>query len=398
MPRGNIHRVGVGTGSLKKIKQKDNLGMIEPGMTGWRGSRVQKVYNILVQEARKNNKPVKKNDFVVKANQIVNDKKYREFIEERETINNELIKKRAKKIIGGSKVKVVLICDVKNWAWWNKSIYIKKYLSDEFDIDIINLLGKGSSRINKTKHDLYITYGYSYVNHLVGVKKFQKASGVTAHRHRNVITREMKKVGTVHANSMLLKKELEEWGIKDVHYVPNGIDLDLFKPTREKDPDSPFLVGHIGKNSNQKGQDQIIKPAIKKAGAESFFHLSDWTEMIPYTEMYKKYQDMSVFIVASKEDGTPNPALEAMACGVPVISNNIGNMPEIIKNGVNGFIVKKDINSYVNKIKWCKNNREQLIQMGKNARQILIEEGWSWENQAENYRKMFRDMIQKYPS
>ena len=114
--------------------------------------------------------------------------------------------------------------------------------------------------------------------------------------------------------------------------------------------------------------------------------------MIPHSEMPMIYNQMDCFVVASIEDGTPNPALEAAACGRPIISNNIGNMPEFIKDGYNGFIVPRKIGAYVEKIRYFKETRNELIRMGNNARKTVME-SWTWKKQAENYRAMFREIF-----
>jgi glycosyltransferase involved in cell wall biosynthesis len=54
--------------------------------------------------------------------------------------------------------------------------------------------------------------------------------------------------------------------------------------------------------------------------------------------------------------------------------------------------VNKNVNDYVEKILYLKNNRDKLIEMGNNARKT-VEEGWTWKIQAENYRKMFREIF-----
>jgi len=295
-----------------------------------------------------------------------------------------------------SKPKILFICDVKGWAWWIKSNYIKRYINDEFDIDIINFIGSGSNRkINDSKYDLYFTFGYSFINKLKGnISKNRKITGVTAHRPLNVIIPKMRMAGYVHANSMLLYNELKEYKFGNrLYYLPNGVDADLFRPItsipRKKDN---IIVGHIGKLSPQKGQNEFIKPAIIKSGAESFFHFNKYTNKVKHTDMYKKYQEFDVFIVASKEDGTPNPALEAAACGRPIISNRIGNMPEFIKDSYNGFLVEKNIDAYVEKINWFRDNRDKMEEMGRNARKTVLE-GWTWEIQAEKYREMFKRIL-----
>jgi glycosyltransferase involved in cell wall biosynthesis len=223
----------------------------------------------------------------------------------------------------------------------------------------------------------------------------KRVTGVTAHRPKKVLQSYMRQAWNVHANSILLLEELRAIvDHKRVYYVPNGVDEKLFRPIEPLGEGSLLVAGHVGKECPQKKQTSIIQPAINEAGVESFYNLNDYTTRVPYCEMYRQYQEMDVFIVASIEDGTPNGALEAAACGRPIISNKIGNMPEFIVDGYNGFIVDMNTQAYVEKLKYLNENRDKLREMGKNAR-TTVEQGWTWKIQAENYRKMFRSIIGK---
>jgi glycosyltransferase involved in cell wall biosynthesis len=294
------------------------------------------------------------------------------------------------------KPKILFMTDVKGWAWWIKSEYIKKYLSDEFDIDIKNLLEDNGAKlyhtINKQGYDLYFSYGFSYIDFLRGVPKNKKVCGVTAHRAKNVIFPKMKMARYHHANSMMLLKELQDMGFERAYYVPNGVNEELFKPIKPIRKEGDLIVGHVGKECPAKGQREFILPAIQATGCKSATNLRTYKDKLPHNEMPKIYNDMDVFMVASVEDGTPNPALEAAACGRPIISNQIGNMPEFIKDGWNGFIVPRKLSAYIDKINYFKKNRSELIRMGNNARKT-VEEGWTWRLQSENYRKMFHDIF-----
>ncbi len=296
------------------------------------------------------------------------------------------------------KPKILFMADVKNWAWWIKSKYLEKYLSDEYDIDVVCVVGPGCIshyNIPANDYDLYFTFGYTYVDYILSIPRFKRVTGVTAHRARHVIQPQMKKAGNIHANSMMLYNELIAMGYSKVHYLPNGVDVDLFRvvePIQEKR--QRIIVGHVGKECPQKGQREYIYPAIKKSGAESITNVVTWQNKIPHDQMYKIYQKMDVFIVASTEDGTPNPALEAASCGRPIISNRIGNMPEFIEDGVNGFLVNRNVDEYVEKITWLQNNRDKMIKMGQKARET-VEKYWTWEIQSENYRNMFKEIFVK---
>jgi len=45
-----------------------------------------------------------------------------------------------------------------------------------------------------------------------------------------------------------------------------------------------------------------------------------------------------VFLLPSAQESFGLAALEAMACGVPVVASNVGGLPEVITNGVTGFL------------------------------------------------------------
>jgi len=57
-------------------------------------------------------------------------------------------------------------------------------------------------------------------------------------------------------------------------------------------------------------------------------------------EAYKFLTGFDIFVSPSLKEGFPWSILEAMAAKLPVIATQVGGVPEIIKNGHNGFIVK----------------------------------------------------------
>jgi glycosyltransferase involved in cell wall biosynthesis len=305
----------------------------------------------------------------------------------------QMVDKERTKKIKDNRPKILLISDVCGWAWWNKSKYLQMYLKDEFDVTVQCTLGPESKGINTGAYDLYLTYGYSYVGLLQRVPMEKRISGITAHRPLNVIQSYMALAHYLHANSKLLLRDLAKAAKHNrIWYVPNGVDERLFVPVDPIGDKKRLVAGHVGKKCEAKGQDEIIIPAFQSANVESIYNMNDYRSRRPYCEMVEFYQGMDVFVVASEEDGTPNGALEAAACGRPIISNRIGNMPEFIVDGYNGFLVKKDVNEYIDKLNYLNENREMLKIMGENARKT-IEDGWTWKIQSDNYRQMFKDIL-----
>ncbi len=53
------------------------------------------------------------------------------------------------------------------------------------------------------------------------------------------------------------------------------------------------------------------------------------------------YSAADIFVIPSVEDNLPNTVIESLACGTPVVAFNVGGLPDLISNGINGFIAEK---------------------------------------------------------
>lgn len=288
---------------------------------------------------------------------------------------------------------VMILVDVKNWAWDIKAKQIKKYLSDEFNIQI-RYCQKPKTFNSKEKFDLYFSFDCPDITKFNKVQRKHKITGATSHTYSSMknFLKHFKDTDNYHANSILLQKELENLLKKKVYYLPNGVDEELFI-LKDRDISKEFTVGYVGKNTVRKGYEQFIVPACKKSGVKLKSQTCKFNNknVIKHNDIHKFYNDIDCIIVASDMDGTPNQLLEAASSGRTFVSNRIGNAPELYNN-INGFLVDRDIDSYVEQLIWLKNNREQCKKMGIKARKE-IEKNWTWKIQAENYRNMFNDIL-----
>lgn len=73
------------------------------------------------------------------------------------------------------------------------------------------------------------------------------------------------------------------------------------------------------------------------------YHLEDHVKLLGFrTDVAELCQAADVFVFPSKQEGLPVALMEAMACGVPVVCSRIRGNTDIVKDGVNGYLVSSD--------------------------------------------------------
>jgi glycosyltransferase involved in cell wall biosynthesis len=104
------------------------------------------------------------------------------------------------------------------------------------------------------------------------------------------------------------------------------------------------------------------------------------------------YHSLDVYVCASRSEGTPNPCLEAMACGLPVITTRVGNMPELIRDGENGYLVERNVAAIAEKVARLRDDPVARERMGRAARAAVVE-SWDWRRQATRYHAMLQSVL-----
>ena len=349
--------------------------------------------------------------------------------------------------------KILLVSDVKGWGGWVRGQYIMRHLSNEFEFTLVDDPGfKKLEQVSnkdcftmkdvqmfrnqstdkeslnfemfkkfyiRRKRDMNFDL-YYFLFHTMLIKKnvkrllnspqkvativtgyptikpcFDRKGGGTSVGQNNFLQL-ARKCKAIFANNL---KSLEDLNriVKDENiktfYCPRGVDENVFFPTDNGfDPNKEFTVAYVGKPVPEKGLKEYIEPACQTIGAKLIYNDRNYTNALGPNEMRKFYNKADVYVVASTIDGTPNPALEAASCGKPIISNEIGNMPEFIKHGKNGFIMEdRNINRYVKFLRMMMNDREKCYEMGREARKT-VEKAWTWEKVLENEREVFREL------
>lgn len=298
-----------------------------------------------------------------------------------------------------SKPRVLVRPDVPYWAWGRKARVYKDYLSDEFDITV------------EYETQPMPKYDWFDLVHLFEVKQLDRLrwgeidcpviAGCTAHVFKTEAhpertwTRDMMqawadKCWGLHGNSLLLVEELKPFH-KHVYYLPNGVDADFFY--RDGEYTKELSACHVGKPNPRKGGSMIAE-ACRQVGIQLFLNQRVSKMALPPEDIRAMYQNAWVYVTMSDFDGTPNTALESAACEVMQISTRIGNMPEFIDPGVNGFLIDRSVEALVERLEWCKAHQVSVLEMGVQARKTILE-NWTWATQVEHVRRMWRDALHR---
>jgi glycosyltransferase involved in cell wall biosynthesis len=217
----------------------------------------------------------------------------------------------------------------------------------------------------------------------------------------------LQNASAVTTNASILAKKAKAFFDREIHVIPNGIDIECFKPLKRNEAlaetfnlqHSTFTIGFAGELREKKGSTSLLSafaqinkkiPACllivgevregeDKNSFDEFREANPQlpitvTGQVPHKDMPAYYSLMDVFVHPSLRDGMPNAVLEAMACGIPVIATPVGGVPDVIQDGKNGILT--DINDpgiLAAKMMDLLTDPDKRKTLGVNARESVLE-------------------------
>ncbi|MBW4686012.1 MAG: glycosyltransferase family 4 protein [Komarekiella atlantica HA4396-MV6] len=206
---------------------------------------------------------------------------------------------------------------------------------------------------------------------------------------------EIKLADHIFVASSVTKQSLIEIDIapEKITVIPYGAPVDIFQP-QPKTSDR-FRAMFVGRLSPRKGVHYLMQAwqELKLSDAElvlvgTNLFPSGWLEQykdiyrhvpsVPHLLLNQYYSSASVLVFPSLVEGFGLVILEAMACGIPVITTpNTGGL-DVLTDGVEGFIVPiRDVETLKEKLEWCYSHPQELAEMGRAARRKAEQYNWS---------------------
>ena len=172
-----------------------------------------------------------------------------------------------------------------------------------------------------------------------------------------------------------------------IFVVPSGVDTKKFS-FAEQNLDC-FKILFVGTNPIRKGLLILLKAwkeldikgeLINRSGMAlpSQKGIVNKPKFVNQNELAKVYQNCSLTILPSFEEGMAATNLESMSCGRPIVASNVSGIEDIITDYKEGILIQpNDIKAIKEAILYFYENREELVRMGINARKKAEEYPWS---------------------
>jgi len=223
------------------------------------------------------------------------------------------------------------------------------------------------------------------------------------------------KAGAVVANSRGLKE------LFDSHYsdlnaavIPNGIEIEEYTPKESANPVLKIVC--VARLIPRKGVHLLLDACKQLSGKKHLFEahiIGEGPEMsnlqqqaetldikkntffhgrLERDEITRLLPMFDVFALPSYAEGMPNAALEAMACGLPLILSNTGGAQELVKN--NGKIITKgNANALAEAIEFYIKSPQEIMQQGRASREHA--QNFTWQRVAGDYAQLYLNCLQK---
>jgi glycosyltransferase involved in cell wall biosynthesis len=240
--------------------------------------------------------------------------------------------------------------------------------------------------------------------------------------HKLIIKYNLKKAEYILSTSNVMKIETQKYTNKNIQVTPFGVDINKFIPnkiekeeivigtikTLEEKYGVKYLI-EVFKEVKDRNKDLILKLRIGGSGSQENYlkelvkKLSidkdvNFLGFVKPKDVIKEFQnfDLAVFPSILDSESFGVAAVEAEACGTPVVVTDVGGLMESTKPNVTSLVAKKkSVEDLAEKIEILVKDKDLRKTMGVNARKF-VEENYSLENNFNDIDKIYKSIIKAH--
>ncbi len=308
--------------------------------------------------------------------------------------------------------KVLIIPDFPNWALDKNARDLVKYNKSSLQLDICYYddFQKDWERYYKEYDLLFPMYlglffsslkaGIPNDKIITGIRSFKRWDKGKTHppgynsKPSRKIVRDLRKALLVNTPCKKLWYVFAPY-VRVIH-TKYTCDLEMFYPDK-KNKNDKLVVGWAGSLTNhgsKRGFYEFIKPICDEIeGIELKTQAKEDEFVTDDNKMREFYNSLDLYLGASRVEGASRPVIEASACGVPVISTDVGIVPELLDDNYDGFIVDRNYNAIKTRLESILANRDKLPEMGTRIRKKMEQE-FNWRYLITEWTDYFRFAIE----
>ncbi len=200
-----------------------------------------------------------------------------------------------------------------------------------------------------------------------------------------------------------------------IEVIPNGVDPKKYTLNRKNWNENILLF--TGRLVHQKGIDILLNALAEIKNKEfKLIIVGDgpekqnleeqtrtlkidkriqFTGWVNRSKLNDYYNEASIFVFPSRQEGMPNSILEAMSCGLPVIATKIAGSEELITEGKGGYLTtSEDLNELIIALESLLEDKYAREEMGRFNRQLILKK-YTWLDIASKYEELIKDVIGK---
>jgi glycosyltransferase involved in cell wall biosynthesis len=232
------------------------------------------------------------------------------------------------------------------------------------------------------------------VHHIVGAPQAASlAERIGRALSRFVVPRSARDASRVRTVNGNVRRELISWGVPEakITVVPSFyLDRELF--TSLEEPSPIYDIAFCARLVANKGLEPVLEALVhlgdvrmlvigdgplrrtfeqraRDLGVSDRVRFAGW--IATPKDVAEALRSARVFVMNSLSEGGPRSALEAMACGLPVIATRVGVMPEVLRDGESGFFTDGTPRDLAGKMHLLLRDEQRRRAMGEHAKRIL---------------------------
>jgi N-acetyl-alpha-D-glucosaminyl L-malate synthase BshA len=201
---------------------------------------------------------------------------------------------------------------------------------------------------------------------------------------------------------------------RDIEVIPNFVDPQRFRPARHEIAPKERVLVHVSNFRPLKRVDDVVRvfarvrdevPARlhlvgdgpERPRVEALVHFLDLASDVTFfgerADVVTILQGSDVFLLPSETESFGLGALEAMACGVPVVASNVGGLPEVVWNGETGFLAPVgDVEEMARQVRRLLTDMDLHARMSRAARS-RVEAHFQLEPAVDRYQAVYRRLV-----